>query len=71
MGVCVMRYLELNKNNIVINIIIWDGISPYTTEGHLLLADENPGVSFGWKLENNEWIAPEEKIEPESESETE
>jgi len=59
-----MRYLELNAAGIVVNISIWDGIAHYQPAGiaQLLPADQHPGVSFGWKLINDEWIAPEEPV---------
>ena len=55
-----MRWLELNAHGVVINISIWDGVSPYTPAGvaQLLLCDENPGVSFGWKIVDGMWEAP-------------
>lgn len=55
-----MRWLELNAEGVVINISIWDGISPYTPAGvaQLLPCDENPSVSFGWKIVDGMWEAP-------------
>lgn len=53
------RYLELNADGLVVNIIVWDGVSPYAPEGHTLLpCDEHPQTSFGWTLSGNTWIAP-------------
>ena len=46
------RYLELNPDGVVINIIVWDGESPYNPEGHtLMLCDDHPSVSFGWTFD--------------------
>ena len=55
-----MRWLELNADGIVINISIWDGISQYNPAGvaQLLPCDENPDVSFGWKIVDGMWEAP-------------
>ena len=55
-----MRYLELNAQGVVVNIVVWDGVSPYVPAGvaQLLRYDENPGVSYGWKLVGEEWEAP-------------
>lgn len=55
------RYLELNADGLVVNIIVWDGVSPYNPEGHTLLScDEHPQASFGWTLDGDNWIAPPE-----------
>jgi hypothetical protein len=62
------RYLELNSDGLVINIIVWDGESPYNPEGHtLMLCDDYPSASFGWIFDGDNWIAPPEpEVEPES-----
>lgn len=62
------RYLELNSDGLVINIIVWDGESPYNPEGHtLMLCDDHPSVSFGWTFDGDNWVAPPEpEVEPES-----
>lgn len=56
-----MRYLELNSNGVVVNVVIWDGVTPYTPEGvaQLLREDEHPGVGYGWRRVDDAWIAPE------------
>ena len=55
-----MRWLELNADGVVINISIWDGVSPYTPAGvaQLLPCDDNVCVSFGWKIVDGMWEAP-------------
>jgi len=55
-----MRYLELNAEGVVVNFVIWDGISHYEPVGiaELLPCDEHPGVSFGWQKIDGEWHAP-------------
>lgn len=55
-----MRYLELNAQGVVVNIVIWDGVSHYEPAGiaQLLPCVEHPGISYGWKLVNDIWIAP-------------
>lgn len=55
-----MRWLELNAEGVVINIVVWDGVTPYTPAGvaQLLPCDDNPGVSFGWKIVDGMWEAP-------------
>jgi hypothetical protein len=56
-----MRWLELNEQNTVTNIVVWDGESPYSPAGvsQLLPCDEHPGVSFGWRMVDGVWIEPE------------
>ena len=58
-----MRWLELNAEGVVINVVVWDGVSTYAPQGvaQLLPCSEHPGVSFGWKLVNGEWIQPQEE----------
>lgn len=55
-----MRWLELNADGVVINVSIWDGVSPYTPAGvaQLLPCADNVGVSFGWKIVDGMWQAP-------------
>lgn len=55
-----MRYLVINKQGYVENIIIWDGVSRYNPKNKTLLAvNEAPiGATFGWQLVDGEWIAP-------------
>lgn len=55
-----MKWLELNAEGVVVNIVVWDGVSPYSPAGiaQLLPCDEHSGVSHGYKLVNGEWEAP-------------
>jgi hypothetical protein len=55
-----MRWLELNADGFVTNVIVWDGVSPYTPTGvsQLLPCADNVGVSYGWQLVNGVWISP-------------
>lgn len=55
-----MKYLELNAEGVVTNIIIWDGVSPYEPPGvaQLLPCSQHPGVGYGWKRVANNWQAP-------------
>lgn len=63
-----MRYLVINEQGYVENIIIWDGVSRYNPKNKTLLpASEAPiGATFGWQLVNGEWIVPivEEELNP-------
>lgn len=61
-----MRYLELNAQGVVVNIVVWDGVSHYEPAGiaQLLPCDQHPGVSFGWTKVEGGWIAPPEPEQP-------
>ena len=53
-----MRYLVINEQGYVENIIIWDGVSRYNPKNKtLLLESEAPtGATFGWQKVDGEWI---------------
>ena len=55
-----MRYLVINAQGYVENIIIWDGVSPYSEPNKTVMLESNApiGTTFGWQLVNGEWIAP-------------
>jgi hypothetical protein len=55
-----MRWLELNIEGVVTNIVVWDGVSEYAPLGvaQLLSCSEHPGVSFGWRKVEDGWEAP-------------
>ena len=58
-----MRYLEVRESDdTVINIVIWDGITPYNVPGTYLIP-EVPNVTFGWYLKDGEWINPNPPVE--------
>ena len=61
-----MKWLELNAEGVVVNIVVWDGVSEYAPQGvaQLLRCDDHPGVSFGWQKVEGGWIEP---LQPESE----
>lgn len=56
-----MRWLGLNAEGVVTNIVVWDGVTPYAPNGvsEMLACADNPGVSFGWRKIDGEWFAPE------------
>lgn len=52
------NYLVIdNETGRVRNMVVWNGISPYSVLGATLIdsADAPKGVSFGCKKENNKW----------------
>jgi hypothetical protein len=63
-----MRYLVLNEQGYVENIIMWDGVSklPKNIKNIMLESEAPTGVTFGWQLVDGEWIAPavEEELNP-------
>jgi hypothetical protein len=55
------RYWVVNKDGIVSNCIVWDGVSPYDVGSNTLLSCvDNPNIGFGWAFVDGEWIAPPE-----------
>ena len=52
-----MNNYAIVKNNIVINLIVWDGIAEFSPDvGEVIIAPN--GVVIGWGYENGEFIAP-------------
>lgn len=52
------NYLVIdNETGRVRNVVVWDGISPYTPKGATLLdvAEAPVGAGFGYKKQNNKW----------------
>jgi hypothetical protein len=55
-----MNYAMI-QDGVVINVIVWDGVSPYTLseEVELVPLDSLPeGVWVGWALVDGVWTAP-------------
>ena len=55
-----MNWLVI-RNDRVVNVIVWDGISPYDPgDGiELVPSDDTPGVGIGWTRIDGTWTAPE------------
>lgn len=54
-----MRYLATNIEGYVINIVIWDGITPYEHSGITLYkCSDYPEVTYGWQYVDGEWYPP-------------
>ena len=60
-----MNYMII-RDNTIINVIVWDGVSDYfVEEGEQLLPwDEDQKPWIGWTLVDNTWIAPEPIAQP-------
>ena len=56
-----MRYLVIDSSGTVVNIVIWDGVAPYTPGDGCRLercADHPHEVVFGWQLVDGQWHPP-------------
>lgn len=53
-----MRYLELDTDGRVINVIIWDGTTPYDSGYTLIPCADAPHATYGWQLIDGTWTAP-------------
>jgi len=53
-----MKYAQI-KDNIVINVIVWDGVSPYPSGD---LVPVNSYCQIGYSYINGEFIPPVEEI---------
>jgi hypothetical protein len=44
----------------IVNIVVWDGVSPFDPGGTLTpLSDLPSGVGMGWRFVGGEWLPPE------------
>ena len=56
-----MKYLVLNTDGFVVNVIVWDGTTPYNpSEGETLisLTDAPQGAWTGWAFIDGAWTPP-------------
>jgi hypothetical protein len=61
------KFLIINNQNIVENIIVWDEESEWTAPEGMTMIIAPDGVSIGWKKDGDEWIAPEPAVSLSSE----
>ena len=64
-----MKYLVLNADGLVINVIVWDGITPYNAgQGDTLIAltDAPQGAWTGWAYIDGVWTAPPDQGFPDT-----
>lgn len=52
-----MRYAVLDSNNVILNIIVWDGVVPYNQEDGLLVSI-NDDVGIGWRYDGSSFVPP-------------
>lgn len=63
-----MKYLTLNTDGLVINVIIWDGLTPYNpgqSDTLIALTDAPQGAWTGWTYISGVWTPPPAPPEPE------
>lgn len=53
-----MRYAEINEEGIVVNVILWDGVSELEGSENLTLLEEDGPAGPDWVLDGEEWVAP-------------
>ena len=60
-----MRYLVLDDEGFVVNVIVWDGVSKLPKRNkHVMLESDGPiGVATGWKYADGQWIEPNNPTE--------
>lgn len=51
------RYAIIN-DNAVVNVVLWDGETPYNPDGVLVLIPEEQAVDTSWSYANDEFIPP-------------
>ena len=58
-------YAIIDATTTVINIVIWDGLPPWTPPQDCIavVLPEGSNVSIGWTYVNGEFIAPPEVVE--------
>lgn len=53
------QYAVVNADNIVENVVVWDGASLWRPpEGRILVDAENKKCNVGWKHDNGEFTDP-------------
>jgi hypothetical protein len=54
-----MQPYAIIVNNVVVNVCVWDGVTPFSPGGVLMaLSTLPPGIDIGWTLVNNVWTPP-------------
>lgn len=58
------RFLIM-RGDTVVNVVVWDGESPWQPSADATVLDAPAGVGPGHRLVDGEWIAPPPPPEPE------
>jgi hypothetical protein len=66
-----MNTYFLIKDNTVVNVFVWDGVSDWTPPDGTTAELALPGIGVGWTRVDGNWIAPTpSSVEPVDESRT-
>lgn len=52
-----MRYAQV-IDSVVVNVVLWDGVTEYTVEGDLVYLDDNSPVSIGYLYDGSTFTDP-------------
>ncbi len=64
MGIRMRYYAVSNETNIVINCLLWDGVSEYSPAGVTLIkCDDIPHVKLADRKNNNKWERYDNELE--------
>lgn len=61
----VERWAVLDEEGLVVNVILWNPTHDYESDAPMLQLPDDSPVCPGWKLADDEWIAPQQPEEPE------
>jgi hypothetical protein len=51
-----VKHYAIVESGVVINVVVWDGESPYTPDGELVLIDGlTPEPGIGWDYDNEKF----------------
>jgi hypothetical protein len=52
-----MHYALINSENLVVNVIVWDGVSNWSPpEGHYVICIDGLDVGIGYKYINEQFV---------------
>lgn len=64
MGIRMRYYAVSNETNIVVNCLLWDGVSEYSPAGVTLIkCDDIPHVKLADRKNNNKWERYDNELE--------
>ncbi len=58
-------------NGVVVNISVWDGVTPWSTKDFVVEIPEGSGVTMGWLYVEEEFIDPNPLLPTEADSTSE
>jgi hypothetical protein len=51
-------YAMVNSSNIVVNVIIWDGVTPYNPQGYILINSDTANIGDIYDSSNGTFTPP-------------